>query len=145
MTTVEHQRQREAIQAFLTAQDWTWAVTAVFNRETSFAGGKRALEAFHARIDRAFLGRNWQRAPAERRSFAIWFPEHPQSNLHFHGLIRVPTESAKRFLTVGPAAWAKLNPAGNLDAKPITDLSGWGGYVTKENALNFVISDEFHG
>ena len=77
MTTVEHQRQREAMQAFLNAQDWTWAVTTVFNRETGFAGGKHALKAFHARIDRAFLGRNWQHAPAERRSFAVWFPEHP--------------------------------------------------------------------
>lgn len=144
MTTVERKMLRDTVMGFLAAQEWTWAVTAVFNRETSFDGGKHALKAFHARIDRAFLGRNWQRAPIERRSHGVWFPEHPQSNFHFHGLIHMPAEFADRFLAVGAATWKDLAPAGNLMTKPITDLTGWGGYVTKENVLDFVISREFH-
>lgn len=142
MTSVELKRLRDTITGFVASQDWSWAVTAVFNRDTSPAGGRRALKAFHARIDRAFLGRNWQHAPADRRSFALWFPEHVQSNLHFHGMIRVPAEFADRFLTVGAGAWKDLAPAGNLLTKPITDLAYWGGYITKENVLDFVTSDE---
>ena len=140
---VPHNAYRHAFEDLVASQRPEWAITSIFNGPTSLASGQKALRGFHARLDRALLGRNWQRQPAEQRSFCIWQPEHIASNLHYHGCMRIPQGKEEKFLTIAQGIWKKLVPSGAMDINPITDISGWAHYITKEAVEGFIISTEF--
>lgn len=153
-------RAAEAMKDWLSEMDLNLFLTFNFNDDTSLVSGRRALRHFLAKVDRKLLGRHFNVAPLEQRTFMIAFPENLASNLHYHALLRVHDT---RFLTVAEQAWQKLIPAGDIYTSleneqnlskttnnfiTTQNLSRIANYATKqtknfENYSNFILASEF--
>ncbi len=59
-------------------------ITLVFNRDVQLGPAARAVEEFCKRLERRAHGKRWLDYPAAERLKALAFPEHIDSNLHFH-------------------------------------------------------------
>lgn len=141
----------KALQCWLGERKFTHFITFNFNGPTSLASGRNALKNFHARLDRKLLGRNFNKLPADDRSLFFAFPEHVESNLHYHALLRCPDMRLSVFGLGG--IWERLVPAGDvhiikMEDKAPEDLERVARYISKEawkpSAYDgFIISTEF--
>ncbi len=89
--------------------------------------------------------------------FAFWFLEKPNSNPHWHGLVRFFSncdtlhEVAVQeglVCSLAEPVWKRLVPSGSVKVRPITCQNGIAKYVAKElgNELSynhFITPDEF--
>jgi hypothetical protein len=106
-----------------------------FSPDLVIARLRREAREFHDRWDRLILGRDWSRAPMDRRTDGIWVPEHIHSNAHLHGAFRLPaacrgTLTADEFQSLAQDVYRKMAPSGTLVAKPM-DI-GWFTYMAKD-------------
>ena len=85
----KNKEMRCAVREMIMEQGADHFVTAVFNRETTFAGARESLKKWHALVDGCLLGSRWQKKPAHERTFFMAFAEHPDSNLHYHLMLRL--------------------------------------------------------
>lgn len=112
------------------------------------------LREFDGRMNHAILGKHWARRDSDR-IWAFWFLEKPNSNPHWHGLVRFfqvddyPTTAQEAIFDerVEPI-WKRLVPGGSVDVKPITVQRGVIEYVGKMVAYpisyeSFITPDEF--
>lgn len=94
-----------------------------------------ALKHWHARLDRKLLGPDWRKSTKnEMRSEFIAFVEHPNSNIHWHLILKLHSPNENVFLTEAEAIWEKLVPSGTVDIKPIRtseDNLDFSGYCSK--------------
>lgn len=112
------------------------------------------LKVWDARMNHAILGKHW----AERHSDRIWafyFLENPDSNPHWHGLVRffpIPgcpeAEQERVFDLNASRIWRKLVPSGSVDVQPIYRQRGVIDYVNKQlkypiSYQHYVTPDEF--
>ena len=125
--------------------------TIVFNRLIGLSKQRKYLSRFHHRVDKKILGPNFFKLPKEERTFYIAFPEHIDSNVHYHLMI-LPGQN-KHFLyqMYAPKIWRKVCPGGSIDLVRLesgANLKITSRYSTKEawkdlNYENFIISSEF--
>ncbi|MGB4107665.1 MAG: hypothetical protein WBK55_07695 [Alphaproteobacteria bacterium] len=144
-TTIFPSKLLPKFKVWLDSQNFTHFMTLVFNRPETLDSARDKLKKFHANIDRRILGTNWYKKPPEERTFFIAFPEHIQSNLHYHLLTRVNREHIERFEQHAPDVWETLVKSGSIDIQPFT---GRLDYCLKEqykdqNYRAFIISREF--
>ena len=147
-TIYKNNQMRDAMVGWLQNEPFTFAFTANFNRPTNFVAAKKALDDWQRIVDRKVLGRKWNEATAEQRLFWVAFPEHPNSNLHYHMLVRAPVNPLKA-QRVATKAWELVVPSCNLWASALEDdddISRFASYATKDlwngvGITNFVISD----
>ncbi len=99
-------------------------MTLNFNRDTDYTAARKALKAWHARVDKALLGGSWSRKARNERTFFIACVEHLDSNIHWHVMLRLGEGAdTKRFDAVAEQCWEKLVKSGSLElAHLATDL-----------------------
>lgn len=148
---------RQEISGWLQEHRVTHYITlTTHDQSLSIDGMRNRLRQWDARLNRALIGRNWQK----RRDQRIWnfsFLESPGVNPHWHLLLRLDdTPVAGRVPDTqmledhARRAWAKLSPAGTVDVQEVngkTDLR-LTNYVAKElgrmaQYSSFVLPDEF--
>lgn len=148
-TIYKNKRMRDAMVEWLQNEPFNFAFTANFNRTTNFVAAKKLLDQWQRRVDGKLLGkRKWKEAPKEHRLFWIAFPEHPNTNLHYHLLVRAPVNPLK-VPQVATKVWKKIVPSGELWASALEeddDIRQFASYATKDlwngvGITNFIISD----
>ncbi|MAK61597.1 MAG: hypothetical protein CMK09_11505 [Ponticaulis sp.] len=123
---------------FLHDQPVSHFVTLVFNEDRSVSLAHRKLRDWHARVDRALLGPKWAKREKSDRTLFFAFPEHIQTNIHYHLLVRPAlTRTQIAFEEIAETAWNYLVPAGSIRVLPITRKRGVIDYVTKDIFRNF--------
>lgn len=149
-------RLRQAAIEFLMSREFTYFPTFNFNRTTTLEEGRRKIREWHARFDRKLLGSKWSKTPEAERTFFIGFPEHLESNLHYHMLLvpAVPMQPFK-FKILANSIWTSPNlvPSGDVHVEPIIseeDQENVARYITKDAVKEshwdkFIISNEFIG
>jgi hypothetical protein len=142
-------RMQQDIRSWLGTTDFDFFVTANFNCATNNRSARTALSRWHALVDREALGPKWNMKPADQRTLFFAFAEHPNSNRHFHMMIR--SAKAMAFVEIAQAAWGKVIPAGSMDIQFVDqqqDRLNTIYYSTKDiwkyDAMeNFIVSTEF--
>lgn len=84
------------------------------------------------RIDRAVLGKKFVRHLPHERTDGIFFIEHIGSNIHAHGLLRVPNTSLEEFDALTKMQWHRVCRDGKYDLQTVYDCAGIASYCTKE-------------
>lgn len=117
---------------------FNFAFTANFNRETTLAGAERTLRDWVRSIDRKVLRRRWKNATPEERVTVIGFPEHPNSNLHYHLLVHTPVNPLKA-QKLAATEWQRLVKSGDLWGSVLAsanDAHVFAKYAAKDAAWN---------
>jgi hypothetical protein len=92
----------------------------------------RNLYAFSGGVDRNLIGSLWQKRP-EKRLRGFGTIEHIESNIHAHILIKAHCDFELSELQFHvEKQWSNLMPAGSIDLKLISNLSGCVEYVFKD-------------
>ncbi len=148
--TISKQLQiQQGIRDWLNDIPFNFFVTANFNCSTSEQSARSALRRWHGMIDRQLLGPKWHRKPADQRTMFFAFAEHPNSNRHFHLMLK--TDQPIAFAEIADRMWNKIVPAGSMDVQFFDqqqDRLNTICYSTKEiwkhDLINsFIISSEF--
>lgn len=140
---IETKNQRPVVEAWvewLSSDNYDFAFTVNFNRETTLIGAERKLRQWARSIDRKVLGRRWNNANPEKRVKVIGFPEHPNSNLHYHLLVHTPVNPLKA-QRLAVSEWKRLVKSGDLWASALgsqEDVRGFAKYAAKDAAWNGV-------
>ena len=112
------------------------------------------LREWDGRMNHAILGKHWAQRDADR-IWAVYFLEKPNSNPHWHGLVRFfPVDNRPEhqqqeiFDEHAERIWKKLVPSGTVNVQPITVQRGVIDYVAKLipyplSYEHFVTPDEF--
>jgi hypothetical protein len=97
------------------------------NPSISIDGMNNRLKQWDARMNRALYGPKW----SQHRDQLIWFfafLESPQTNPHWHLLLRIDDSPASgkpigafRLEAKIRAIWSRLAPAGTVDVQPLGD------------------------
>ena len=125
---------RKGVEQWMHDPRWTHFLTLCENRETTLSAAERHFRTFCACVDECFLGRRYSSKP-DLRQLIVVFPEHLESNLHFHGMMeikpskRVPMSEVEAVLL---SEWKKVVVSGSIDVQKIYDASGLARYMTKE-------------
>ncbi len=106
-------------------------ITLVFNRDVKLGPAARAVEEFCKRLERRAHGKRWLDYPAAERFKALAFPEHIESNLHFH----LAGHASKRICGVAldeaEDVWRHLTKTGHADAQMVESQRAVARYITK--------------
>src|SRR5690606_32762345 len=84
MHTFSVYRLRRELGGWIDQDGYTHALTLNTDRELSLTRIETIFGTFCHKVDKAALGRNAQRMPADQRFRAIAFPEHLNTNAHLH-------------------------------------------------------------
>ncbi|HEU5047675.1 MAG TPA: hypothetical protein VFT64_07520 [Rickettsiales bacterium] len=145
-------RLRGALTDWLASLPSDYYVTFNFNTHTTLASGRTTLKRFHAMLDRKLYGRHFNRMKPDERTLFIAFPEHVESNLHYHALL---CSKHPDFTSTAEKIWESILPSGSLhiidlNAKGASkfDLLNIAQYNTKElhrdsRYEDFIISSQF--
>lgn len=139
---------RDNLRLWLTGREWDYFLTLNLNVSSSYKTAKRHFGEFAQRLDRLTLGRSFYKR--NNRAIIVAIPEHFESNIHFHCLVRFQVCRQMRILGAYrmPTIWASVIPSGTLDFQEIRDLDGLANYITKDcwrtrNYNGIVLSNEF--
>ena len=155
-STYEHYTTRKALQhamrLFTVSLDPAYFVTANFNvPNMSLSQSRNALCEFDKRMNRRFYNKKFCHQQASDRLFFIAFPEHINSNLHYHLLTRVPQQLKPRFEIYAAYEMKRVIPSASLQVDKLrtaADVRKASYYACKEtfkieNYDNFIFSTEF--
>lgn len=147
---------QRAFRNFLTDLNLPFFMTINFNvnnrpKPLSPEEAKKILNKFHRNLDRRLLGRKFYRVARNRRTFFVAMPEHLNSNLHYHLLVRIPPIPEYIFLSAAAYELYQLVPSATLQLTKLaskTDVRMTSFYSCKDliqeaTFENFVISTEF--
>ena len=106
-----------------------------FNAEISLAKARKTIGRCFRDVDRRLLGTRFTKRRAERITGVFAF-EHLASNLHGHGLLRVPPERIAQFAEMFPATqrgiWTDVWAPGSQWTTYAHDPAGFAFYLAKE-------------
>lgn len=115
---------------------------------------RERLRKWDAHVNHAMFGKYWAKRDADR-TFSFYALEKPDSNPHWHGLIRFFTDDpvererqGNQFDKTAEELWVKLVPSGTVDVQPIDEQIGAAEYIAKSLPYgvlfeHLVIADEF--
>lgn len=110
------------------------AVTLVYNdHRPTLERMQRDLRALHGRVDRALLGRNYNRLPASSRTTGWAVCEGIGTHPHLHVGWKLPAGGDAALLAaIINRVWRtrKFAPAGSVKISACDE--GWAGYAVKE-------------
>jgi hypothetical protein len=133
---------------FVLAQRPSHALTLAYNETAPLSRVRSDLRRLQARLDRALVGRRFNRRPGSSRTWFAAFIEHLDTNTHAHLALRAPPRRAEelaQLFDVSPSPWMRIAPCGTHDLRPPHDPRGWVSYATKEMTARseWFLSDEF--
>jgi hypothetical protein len=112
--------------------DPNFFVTLAMNAPAGVDDLRHRLGKFCAMLDKALLGDNWHKLPPAHRTDGLFTLEHCTSNIHAHGILRVPDNRGKDLPLLVSQKWSRLSAAGDVDVQEITDATKLAAYCTKE-------------
>lgn len=131
-----------------------YAITLAWNSNVSLRLAKEHLRKLLGRVDAAFLGRRFYRHPANERAQAMFVFEKIETNIHVHGLWRLPSfEKIKLLVSLFPGErgglWNEVVPSGSYCLTRIDDHHEAVNYMMKGQHMRsddreMVWSDEWH-
>jgi hypothetical protein len=154
-------RYKSDLIEFYAKQRFTHVLTLCWNadvrdprtrRKVSLEQARRDVGAMLARVDRRLVGTKFNRM-SDRRTRAVFFFEHPDRNLHAHGLIHVRRDRLLDLHRLFPhsrgGCWNKIVPSGSYRLEILDDVRTTVGYLLKEQHLATdtrmtLWADEFH-
>jgi hypothetical protein len=159
-TSYQHRKELQVnLRAFLTAMKPDYFVTLNPNIEMTLQSraGCRSISAprffkdYHQRLDRKLFGNTFYLNQLDKRTLFFAFPEHINSNLHFHMPIWVPHREQVKFEIYAQPILHTILPGASIHiarVETLTDQRKISFYSCKEaifseNFENFVISTEF--
>lgn len=104
-------------------------ITLATNQAWSSVKMTSLIGEFAYRVDQRALGRKCFKQPTAMRADGIFFIEKPNTNVHAHGIVRVPYD-----LVGAKDIWEKLCPSGTIEIQKISS-PGFASYCTKEFEL----------
>lgn len=129
-------RGQAAFAKWLGGMDFNVAIHLFFNSDVSLPKAGRVVTQCFRDVDRKLLGTRFHKKPASRRTTGVILFEHLQTNLHAHGLLRVPTDRLAQFAELFPAngrgIWTDCWPSGSQTSAMLYDTAGFAHYITKE-------------
>lgn len=128
----QNKQLQDAWVEFTAAFKPTFFVTLTDPTERNLTVMKSLLSKYCGRIDRALLGKKFEFLPAEERTDGIFFIEHVESNIHAHGLLRVPQVSEEALGALTKKQWHRVCRDGKCDVQAVYDCDGVARYCTKE-------------
>jgi hypothetical protein len=149
-----NKRLRQEISNWLPTIEADLFITLNFNRPKSLQGARNQLKGWLARVDRSFLGHNWNKKPSPERTSGVAIIENPRKNLHAHVLLKFPPKAAalSRSERLNPLydAWKKLEPQAQFWSEPIWDQRELAKYNCKQLIRRghlekcLILFNEFH-
>lgn len=131
-----------------------YAITLAWNRDVPLSAAKGHLRKLLAHVDAAFLGRRFHRHPTNERARAMFVFEKINSNIHVHGLWRMPSIAKIKLLgALFPGerggVWNEVVPSGSYCLTRIEDHHAAVGYMMKDQHMRsddreMVWSDQWH-
>lgn len=143
---------QQAMRSFVISLDPAYFVTANFNVPNMTLDQSRdALCEFDKRVNRRFHNKRFCHVNPSERLFFIAFPEHLNSNLHYHLLTRVPFQFKPRFEIYATYEMKRVIPSASLRVDKLRtheDVRKATFYSSKDNFKiehydNFILSTEF--
>lgn len=125
-------RLRQAWVEFVEAFEPNFYFTLTDPTEPHLATMREKLGKLCGRIDRALLGKKFARHLPHERTDGIFFIEHIGSNIHAHGLLRVPKASFDELGALTKMQWHRVCRDGKFDLQEVYDCAGVASYCTKE-------------
>lgn len=125
-------RLRQAWVEFVEAFEPNFYITLTDPTEPHLATMREKLGRLCGRIDRALLGKKFARHLPVERTDGIFFIEHIGSNIHAHGLLRVPKASFDELGALTKMQWHRVCRDGKFDLQEVYDCAGVASYCTKE-------------
>lgn len=111
------------------------AMTLNFNSPVSLENARKSVGRCFCKVDRKLFGTRFQQKP-ERRISGVFVFEHLESNLHAHGLVRVPKERLGTFTSLFPETqrgiWSDVWSAGTQWTTQASNPAGFASYMAKE-------------
>ena len=143
---------QDAMRSFVISLNPAYFVTANFNvPDMTLQQSRDALNEFDKRVNRRFYNKKFCKQNLSDRLFFIAFPEHLNSNLHYHLLTRVPEQKKALFEIYAHYELTQVIPSASLHIcklKTQDDIRKVSYYSCKdnfkiENYENFIVSTEF--
>lgn len=132
MVQVKREKLREEYKNLALSMQPNYFVTLATNDFGSVSETTRVLGKFCAMMDRSLIGHRWNTTPEQKRLDGLFFIEHASSNIHAHGLLRIPEAQDVDIALLVARKWNRLTQAGSTDTQSIHDAIGVAEYVTKE-------------
>lgn len=127
--------RRSAFATWLDDPTLNVAMTLNFNTPVSLANARKAIGRCFCKVDRKLFGTRFQHK-REQRLTGVFVFEHLQSNLHAHGLVRVPVDRLGTFASLFPETqrgiWSDVWPAGTQWTTRSSEPAGFAFYMAKE-------------
>jgi hypothetical protein len=111
----------------------THEMTFNFNRSATMEDAHGRLKKYCCMIERKAFGRKWHKKviPPDQRLILIAFPEHLDTNTHFHGFACAPDKLGRAVKLSSVKFWEKVVPGGQYYSVPIEDWLAVKTYHTK--------------
>jgi hypothetical protein len=126
---------RQAYEKWLASLDVDLFITLSLSDNVGLDQARQKLKRWLAYVDSHYLGRGWAKRPSSDRTDGIIIPESIDTNLHYHGLIRLPPRGQTQGLDVIEprleGLWQKIEWRGTCKVDWIRD-AGSARYVTKQ-------------
>lgn len=144
---------RRALIQWIEESECDHAITLATNSRLPL---KRALERVREwfyRFEREVRKCRPERLPLDVRLMAFIIPEHVSTNVHFHVVVRlvdgrdIHPGNLKAIYGIAEREWQIVQPAGDIQIEPVSDLNGWARYITKDyyvRGTSLVLSHDFH-
>lgn len=170
MGNSEYNKFRESYIDFLVSQNFNFCLTLNWNpgedrgaicqrydfdshRCVSLKSAREQVGNLFFRVERKLFGRRFNEMSIDRRVHGVFFFEHISSNIHCHGLLRVPPGYHLKFRSFFPedrgGLWSKVRKSGSYCLKEDFSPRCAAAYCSKDvhknsNFENSLWLDEFH-
>ena len=129
---IDHNRLRENLITAVETIRPNVFISLVFNRDdVSVEAGARTVDEFCKRLERAAHGKRWAAYPRSERFLAYAFPEHIDSNHHWHLAGHGSERLCEVALDEAHAIWRRLTRTGHADAQLANSPRAVARYITK--------------
>lgn len=149
----EFKQNRAAFIEFFIQLKVNFCVTHIFNiDDLSIHSATKKMGHFFYNLERKLFNTKFPyKLPPSRRLLALCYPEHIESNLHFHSLVVVPHKGRSLMELYSTRCWNKLVPSGDIEVRQIVTVEDTFRATTysikdiwKElNYESFVLSSQF--
>jgi hypothetical protein len=131
MTRSEALRLRGAMRDHLADLEPNYMFTFSFGYLIKPPNARREMTHFFNVVQKKAFGCDWTRQRDRDWPIAHGFPEHLNSNPHYHVLAKVDRTLGKFIEASGSDVWLKYVPRGQLDVRAVRSLTKAISYCTK--------------
>ena len=134
---------RIALKQMLGNFNATHILTLAFHEQINMARATAKISRWHNHSMHRLFGRRCFQLPNEQTIEFLLLPEAGNANLHFHGLIRVPSSHVAYFERFALPRWKRVAYKGTIDFQPIRPTADerdqWFNYITKSTLASEIL------